>query len=561
MDAIEPPSQRGESEGRELLPLLVLYAIVPAVVAGLMLYYLLLSRQVVGEFGLPLDDGWIHARFAQNLAAGHGFSFNPGEPTSTTTGPLWTLLLGFAYRITGEHLFTAAALNWVICVLAALTAASLAQTLIPGKGFGALVALVVAVTVPLPWLALSGMEPPLFMWLTLLGILLHVRLRGARWPGAAAPTVVLALAALARPEGILLFPLAMLDRLAVATREGRGGDGVSAWAKQLAAHSVVLAAIVVPLFIYNYQVIGRPLPSSYYIKSMNYGPVMALAAEDDSWLAHALLVAPLKEFGSLLLMWAQNNLALIVPFLFGIFWLVRSRGATARPGHSSHLIMLVLIVQPLAQAVSTNFHRAPDFQGQRYAANLGPLYLIVGMAGTWWLLRRVPARLRRAALPAALALVLTASLARQPGFARLYAHNVSDITEMQVTMGRWVRDNLPDDSYICLNDVGAIAVITGCRVLDTQGLVSPEILACLTIESARKGTWPAYWHRVLSAEEPDYMVVVSAADKVPKAGQSPLFAEQLHMISNEDNITSSGPIIAAYRTAWCEHPLEGGAER
>src|SRR5437016_1712028 len=28
-------------------------------------------------WGVPLDDAYIHFRFAQNLAAGHGFSFNP----------------------------------------------------------------------------------------------------------------------------------------------------------------------------------------------------------------------------------------------------------------------------------------------------------------------------------------------------------------------------------------------------------------------------------------------------------------------------------------------------
>jgi hypothetical protein len=552
-EAATDTSERKDGS-RGPVPLLVLYLLVPAVIAGLMMYYLGASRRAAGEFGFPLDDSWIHVRFAQNLAAGHGFSFNPGQPTSTTTGPLWTVLLALGYRITGEYLFTAAALNWVLCVLVALTASGLARTLVPRKDFGAAAALVVAVTVPLPWLALSGMEPPLFMWLTLLGILLHVRLRRTRGPGALAPTIVFALAVLARPECVLLFPLAMLDRLVAARYEGWGRSSALAWLKQVAIHTAIFLAIVGPLVIYNYRVIGRPLPSSYYIKAMNYGAVWAVAMENDSLLLQSLLAAPLKEIGSLLLLWAGNNVMLIVPFLLGAFWIVRHAGSPPGAEHRSILMPLVLVVQPVAWAVATNFHRAPDFQGQRYVANLGPLYLVVGMAGAWWILQRMQSGARRLILPAGLALVLVASVARLPAHAKLYAHNVSDIIEMQVTAGRWVRDNVAKEAYLCLNDVGAIAAITGCRVLDTQGLVSPETLACLTLDRARQGTWRECWRQVLIEEEPDYWIIVTRPENVPTPGQSPLASERLLLINNEDNITSGGPIIAVYQTVWCRYP-------
>ncbi|UCC69417.1 MAG: hypothetical protein JSV79_05760 [Armatimonadota bacterium] len=552
----------GRRDGsRGLVPLLVLYLLVPAVIAGLMMYYLAASRRAAGEFGFPLDDSWIHVRFAQNLAAGHGFSYNPGQPASTTTGPLWTLLLAFGYRVTGEYLFTAAALNWLICVLAAITAAGLARTLIPRRGFGAAAALVVAATVPLPWLALSGMEPPLFVWLTLLGILLHVRLRRTRGPGTFAPTVVFALGVLARPECVLLFPLAMLDRLLAGRYEGWGRGSALSWLKQVAIHTAIFLVIVAPLAIYNYRVIGRPLPSSYYLKAMNYGPLMALAAENDTWLVHSLVVAPLKEVGSLMVMWAGNNVMLIVPLLFGVFWIVRHSGAPARAEERSYLIPLILIVQPVAWGIATNFHRAPDFQGQRYFANLGPLYVIIAMAGLWWIIERVRPAWRRILLPAALGLVLIASLWRQPAYARLYAHNVSDITKMQVTVGRWVRDNLPKESYLCLNDVGAVAAITGCRVLDTQGLVSPETLASRTLELGRDGTWRDRSRQVLWGEEPDYFIIVTRPGRVPAPGQSPLASKELLLINNEDNITSGGPVIALYETVWCRYAREASVSQ
>ncbi len=540
-------------------PLVTLWLIVPAVIAALMAYYLALSRRVIGESGFPLDDGWIHVRFAQNLARGEGFSFNPGVPASTTTAPLWTLLLALGYRVTGEYFLTSAALSWLICCLSAGTVSSLAQTFVPRRDFGAAVALVFAVTIPLPWLALSGMEPPLFIWLALLGILLHVRHRRSRGAAGLAPTAVLGLAALARPECLLLFPLAMLDRLLMSRWEGAGRPGAAAWLKQLAVHLPVFAAVVAPMFVYNYRVIGRPLPSSFYIKAMNYGVTWALAMGDDRLLAHCLLAAPAKAIGLLLALWATNNIVLIVPFLVGIFCIVRRAGGEGRDAPRSLLIPLVLAAQPIAWAIATDLHRAPAFQSQRYVANLGPLYLIVGMAGLWSIIRRLGMHLRSGVTVGAVALVLLASLVRHGDQSRLYVQNVKNITELQVATARWIEDHLPADAVLAVNDVGAIGVITGCRVHDMIGLVSPETLACLTLENARHGTWRQCTRQAFIAAEPDYMVVNAKPERLDGLLRRPDLQELVYEAEIEDNITAGGAMMLVFRTIWCKHPPEGMA--
>ena len=43
--------------------------------------------------GMILEDALITFRYAENLAAGDGFAFNPGEPVLGTTTPLLTGLL------------------------------------------------------------------------------------------------------------------------------------------------------------------------------------------------------------------------------------------------------------------------------------------------------------------------------------------------------------------------------------------------------------------------------------------------------------------------------------
>ncbi len=69
-----------------------------------------------GLDGVPVDDSWIHYRFAENLRNSQGFSFNPGVPTPGSTAPLWTVtlsLIGFGYLIPSKILGIAAYL--VVC--------------------------------------------------------------------------------------------------------------------------------------------------------------------------------------------------------------------------------------------------------------------------------------------------------------------------------------------------------------------------------------------------------------------------------------------------------------
>ena len=55
-------------------------------------YYELEARAVTAP-GFPLDDAWIHAQFARNLATGHGFSYTGDQWVAGSTAPAWTPLL------------------------------------------------------------------------------------------------------------------------------------------------------------------------------------------------------------------------------------------------------------------------------------------------------------------------------------------------------------------------------------------------------------------------------------------------------------------------------------
>lgn len=52
------------------------------------------------------DDGFIYYSYAQNIAHGNGYCFNPGDHINATTSPLYTLLLAGSHKITGVELPT-----------------------------------------------------------------------------------------------------------------------------------------------------------------------------------------------------------------------------------------------------------------------------------------------------------------------------------------------------------------------------------------------------------------------------------------------------------------------
>ncbi|HEY4597226.1 MAG TPA: hypothetical protein VIJ02_12565, partial [Thermoanaerobaculia bacterium] len=189
-------------------------------------YFLAEVARLKGGLGFPLDDSWIHLQFARNLAHGAGLSYNPGEFVTGSTAPLWTALLAVLFLLPGSVLLWAQLLGAVLYLAGIDATWRLSRELGLGEGLSALAAALTLATSWLVWSALSGMEIPLFILLSLWGMILHLRERRERAAPGRLPLSagVLAVGALARPEGILLLALAFLDRLLVfAPDEGSQG--------------------------------------------------------------------------------------------------------------------------------------------------------------------------------------------------------------------------------------------------------------------------------------------------------------------------------------------------
>jgi arabinofuranosyltransferase len=471
--------------------------------AVLVVFFVFQERRLVGVQGMPLDDAWIHFRVAENLAAGQGFSFNPHEPTSASTSPAWTVALAALYLVTSRIMLSSMALGVLFYLLGNVAVYYLAREVSSSRKVGLVASVLCACTGRWVWSSLSGMETSLFTALTLWGLLFCLRRDATReWPWTVG-VALFALAALVRPEGFLLLGLAGLA--AVVPVLFGGGFSRATIIRRMTDSGVtsavcflVLAAIV--RVAYTWGTGGGLAGNTFLAQSLpqGEGPYTGPRFPPDLWYLRAAVRSVVSD---------DFILGLMVP-LGAVYWF----RATFTSGTNRRRVLLLawFVALPLF-----NSALAPNLRHhERYLMPLIPLAALLGTLGIVLLVRlsigETPwwrARWRGRWITATVVFLLFATVclgdalfdARR--WAIQYAGDVKSIQAINVKMGEWIRDNTPKDSYVAMNDIGAIAFISERRVLDTVGIAEPGILPYLT-SRGREGVF-----EYLMLKKPDYLVI------------------------------------------------------
>jgi hypothetical protein len=409
-----------------------------------------------------------------------------------------------------------------------------------------LAGLVVAATPRLIWGALSGMEIPLYLLLSIAGLCLHVERLG-RSPSLVG-TSLLALAVLTRPECLMLFPLCLVDRWRF--------DSSQAHRRMNIQHGLLYAIIILPYVVFNLLVSGNPLPNTYYAKVGGYGLLQAIAAADIAQVGKALVVYPLVQAWELGQFAIENSLFVSMACLLGCLELLRRDRAGKEK--LSWIIPLVLVAFPLLRGTVAPFKGAL-FQHGRYGAFLVPLLTVAGVLGLRGLFEVLAhrrsgdhaRRLTQWALPAVVSLLVIELAVANIKYARIYARNVANINATHVRMGRWLADNTRPDAVIASHDIGAVGYFSNRYLLDTTGLITPQVLDYLAVgRPADEGV-----ARFLRHEKPDYLVLIpSWYPTLTKRieGIHPVFS-----IDVSDNTVVAGDRFVAYRLPWSSLPVPG----
>jgi hypothetical protein len=529
--------------------------------AGLFACFVYLGGEIYARhhLGFPLDDSFIHLQFARNLAAGHGLSYNPGQIVTGSTAPLWTALLALLFLLPGS-VFLWVKIFGIALYLAGVDATRrLATELGLSPGLATLAAALTLATGPLVWSALSGMEVPLFVLLSLWGTILHLRERAApERPPLSLP--VFALAILARPEGVLLVLVAALDRLVVFRRRPAGGpadgpidgpiDGAPGPGRltlarprlRPLARGLGLAGLgIAGSFLFYRLAGGSFLPTTFAVKGN--GVQRYLPDLQYLYVILGILFRPQPY----MLLLAGGGVARLVANL-------------GTPRDRGLLPALWTLGLPLGYSLMSPLGRgliAGNFG--RYYFPLFPFVVLLGVLGLEGAarslgetLRRGPGRLTWGVLLSALLLWPTvAGLSLGAG---RYAQNVANVEDGDVRAALWLRPRLPAGALLAVNDIGALKYLLPNPVVDLVGISSPDLRreVAADLASGRARSWEQAMLAALARRQPDYLVIFPTW--FPAVDHLPGF-RLLQRFEVPNNVTMGGDQIGIYATPWTRHPL------
>jgi hypothetical protein len=398
-----------------LASLLVLFGIMETV-------YLVAEYREAGAFGFGLDDSWIHATFARNLAEGKGFSFNQGEQISGSTAPLFTVALAAWYKLFGEMIWGAKLLGLFGFALACLLLFFAVERLTQNRFAAWYAAALCVVSAPLLISSLSGMELGLYLISPCAALYFFARQQYRNM------VVALAMGVWFRPEAVLLLGLGWL---AVPQR------------RKISALFLGVA-ILLPYFTLNYWLSGYPFPITVRTKSAVYEGHFTSA-----FLSESATMFSRTHFYPVLLM---------APFGFLVLW-KRAWWAAAFP-------VAFFVIIWATSSIPGNF-------GRYLYPTLPFVYMLSALAILWFSNRH-----SRSIKPTVLRSIALVILAIQGGVgvgsARLHGLSVENIQDMQVAIAKVVPQITAPSDTIAANDVGALGYYSDRYVLDMEGLITPQ---------------------------------------------------------------------------------------
>ncbi len=204
-----PPNRQGEQSGQPIAARPARRAVTAALALAAAALTALVSEYVARRYQLgPVDDAYISLRYAANWAAGRGLCFNPGEVVEGYTNFLLVALEAAAIRVGIDPIAAMTLIGRAsLAALAALLTTFAYTRVLPRRVLlSVLTALAITLNPILIGWAHSGLESCLYAFLLLATVLASLAADRTRWAIAAGILVVLA--AMTRPEGIALLPVA-----------------------------------------------------------------------------------------------------------------------------------------------------------------------------------------------------------------------------------------------------------------------------------------------------------------------------------------------------------------
>ncbi|MDH4196477.1 MAG: hypothetical protein OEW05_03615 [Candidatus Aminicenantes bacterium] len=459
--------------------------------AGLLVLvaFILLAVHLALFWDWTSDDAYISFRYAENLAAGRGLVFNPGERVEGYSNFTWVILIALAKTVGLPPVLTAKAFG----ALAAFLLLGLWLRAAAEGGLGERSRLtglwMLAVSTGLAYFAMSGLETVAYTVLIFAAVVFELGFEQKPEPRRlAAVYAVLILVALSRPEGAMFLLLSVAYHVGQRLTSGRGLP-LKTTLLTVASTGLVFAAFLV----FRWLTFGSLVPNTFYAKPPGTfvdGPAGALIANLTGGLGSA------------------SFLVVLIPVL------MVGRKGTGRLGYA----LLIILGQLVFLAY------AGDWMAfGRFFLPVAPVVLL-----TFFVLLEA----RRRAVAAALAFATLAglvvanvwqtrnALAEKDRFPYLVMR-----AERLVDLAHNVESAVPAGAVIALRRQGAVPYISGLHAIDTLGLTHRAIARIihrdrdpLRLDEKISG--------VVLAASPDLILLFASRSEEggrPVAGEDPRF--------------------------------------
>ena len=478
----------------------------------------------------PLDDAYITYQYARQIAHGHPYHYNAGDPPTTgMTSPLFGFFLAACYGagLTGELLVGVAiglGTAW-LALTGALTYRLV--TLLTGEDrrhrlWAVVGAVLVIVTGSIAWGCFNGMETGLFTTLTLGALTAFLAGRtnlAAVWLG---------LAGLARTEGLILAALLWLLTFA----KGLAAGGPRPW-KRLPVLSAAVLAGLIP-YLVNYALTGTPSAAGLRAKS---------------WLNNV----PFYPTDIARSIAGGYRDILVGRFLTGEGWfappgllLLSVVGWAGLRGSDGRMKLLVTVPWFAVGTLSTATLITATWHMGRYQVPFVPVAIGLAVCGLASLWQKSGASWQRIGLGAVVLYLLVASGYSSLRHLEAYRLSVNTMVRQQLALADWMEENLPPNARVGVHDTGSLRYLSRRPTYDVIGLTTPKAATAW-----RHGSGSVFERMEHSRMRPDYFAIYPDVFSIPYLAATDLFAEELFRVeAPEYGVASAGPVQGVWRADW-----------
>ncbi len=465
------------------------------------------------------DDAYISFVYARNFAEHQELVFNLGQYVEGYTNFLWTLLIGLGMLVDIPPEWTAKILAGVCSAITFVVVLGIMDRALGRKsGWAAIPALLLACSSGFACWTSGGLETQLFTMLCTIaihGVVAAEDVAGER--RLYTTGVALALAAMTRPEGLLVGAVLGVVRIIC---------NVVARRRVIGKHELITAgcflALWAPWFAWRYWYYGHLFPNTYYVKATGVWTGKNMAAE-------------MRDSGAYYIWAWLNQTKLLYALPIALLGLVAAKPRTPRFVLGLACAVIAAVYIPYTISVGG------DFMGlHRFIMPLFVLAAIAVVLGLEWICARVPEN-PRGYVALGLATVVLGAF----GFTQ------SQLTLKSMKWGNWAADHGIDtpaflivytedrakigaamescfrpDDFSIVGGAGAQPYFGRMRAIDVFGLVSERVAHEEPRRRARAGHTKFASNELLAEYDPTFVFScysIHAVQAKPQLNCSPGF--------------------------------------